>query len=346
MILLYIFFYLFALFAEQLKEVDKRNVLIVTCVVLAMLAGFRDINSWADTLVYVDSFLDFTKPIYEWSQTDQPHGYSEYGFYFLGVIFKTFSSNVTAYLTFIAALSFIFMYKNFRRYCYYPLFGVCAYISRFYLTRNFMQIRAGLSYAMILWAVQYITKRDWKRYFFWVLIAYQFHQSAILAVPLYFLCLIKLKRWHIMVGIIIAFVIGGVFTESVRTFVADYVNDLDTATTYITEEYQREWGLTNPVIYFQLAILYFYTMGEDILKKTSEDYFTLRTAYFYSTFMLISLSMYTALSGRTSSMFATLEMAIIPAIINTFYKDARWIAYIGLGVAFTALFYMNMYMRS
>ena len=344
MLILYIFFYLFALLAEQLKEIDKRNVLILTCVVLTFLAGFRDPTKWADTSIYVGSFLNFTKPIYEWAQTDEPYGYSEYGFYFLGVIFKTFSSNATAYLTFIAALSFVFLYKDFRRYCYYPLFGVCAYISRFYLTRNFMQIRAGLSYAIVLWAVQYITKRDWKRYFLWIFIASQFHTSALLAVPLYFLCMIKIKRWHILVGILIAFIIGGVFTEWMRGLVADYVNDLDTATTYITEGYQREWGLGNPVIYFQLAILYFYTKNENILKNTSEDYYTLRTAYFYSTFMLISLSMYTALSGRTSSMFSTLEMAIIPPIINTFYKNARWIAYMGMGVVFVAIFYMNEYM--
>jgi len=70
----------------------------------------------------------------------------------------------------------------------------------------------------------------------------------------------------------------------------------------------------------------------------------MRTAYFYSTFILISLSMYTALSGRTSSMFSTLEMAIIPPIINTFYKNARWIAYMGMGVVFVAIFYMNEYM--
>ena len=341
MISIYIFFYLFALLAEQLREVDKRNVLILTCVVMTLLAGFRNPSLWADTGVYVDSFLDYTKPLYEWSPIDEPMGYSEYGFYFLGVIFKTFSSNATAYLTFIAALSFIFMYKNFRRYCYYPLFGVCAYISRFYMTRNFMQIRAGLSYAIVLWAVQYITKRDWKRYFLWIFIAYQFHQSAILAVPLYFLCMVKVKRWHILLGIAIAFVLGGVFTEQVRGMVADYADDV--TQTYVTEEYQREWGLTNPVIYFQLAILYFYTKGEDILKNTSEDYYTLRTAYFYSTFILISLSMYTALSGRTSSMYSTLEMAIIPAIINTFYKNARWIAYMGMGAVFSALFYMNYY---
>lgn len=340
MIVLYIFFYLFALLAEQMKSIDKRNVLIVTCVVMTFLAGTRDPSRWADTSVYVGSFVNYTNTIFEWSSLDQPWGYTEYGFYFLGVIFKTFSSNATAYLTFIAALSFIFMYKNFRRYCYYPLFGVAAYISRFYLARNFIQIRAGLSYAIILWAVQYISKRDWKRYFLWIFIAYQFHESAILAVPLYFLCMINIKKWHIWAGIAIAFILGGVFTEPMRNLVADYASDI--ASTYVQDEYQREWGLLNPVIYFQLAVLYLYTQNEEVLKKTSEDYYTMRTAYFYSTFILISLSMYTALSGRTSSMFATLEMAIIPPIINTLSKKNRSIAYIGLGIVLTGLFFMNV----
>ena len=340
MITLYIFFYIFALIAEQLKQKDKQMLLMLTCVVMALMAGFRDPSLWADTGVYVMSFEDYTNPLYEWSQVDEPFGYSEYGFYFLGVIFKTFSSNSTAYLTFIAALTFIFMYKDFKRYCYYPLFGVAAYISRFYLARNFIQIRAGLSYAIILWAVQYISKRDWKRYFFWIIIAYQFHASAVLAVPLYFLCMINIKKWHIWTGIAIAFIIGGVFTEPMRNLVADYASDI--ASTYVQDEYQREWGLLNPVIYFQLAVLYLYTQNEEVLKKTSEDYYTMRTAYFYSTFILISVSMYTALSGRTSSMFSTLEMAIIPAILNTFSKRNRVIGYIGLGIVLTAIFYMNI----
>lgn len=341
MVSLYIFFYIFALIAEQLKQKDKQMLLMLTCVVMALMAGFRDPSLWADTGVYVMSFEDYTRPLYEWSQVDEPLGYGEYGFYFLGVIFKTFSSNTTAYLTFIAALTFIFMYKDFKRYCYYPLFGVAAYISRFYLARNFIQIRAGLSYAIILWAVQYISKRDWKRYFFWIIIAYQFHESAILAVPLYFLCMINIKKWHIWTGIAIAFILGGVFTEPMRNLVADYASDI--ASTYVQDEYQREWGLLNPVIYFQLAVLYLYTQNEEVLKNTSEDYYTMRTAYFYSTFILISVSMYTALSGRTSSMFATLEMAIIPPIINTLSKKNRSIAYIGMGIVLTAIFYMNVY---
>jgi hypothetical protein len=343
MLFLYIFFYLFALQAERLKEPAKRNVLIFVCIVLTLMAGFRNPLHWADTDAYIYSFNVFTNPLTEWSRSDSPMVYSEYGFYFLGVIYKTFSTNVTGYLTFIAALSFIFMYKCFRKYCYYPLFGVCAYIARFYTARNFVQIRAGLSYAIVLWAVQYITKRDWKRYFLWILIAYQIHHSAILAVPLYFLCLVKVKRWHILLGIFVAFIIGGIFTEPMRELVSGYVTDMNVATTYLGKNFQREWGLGNPVIYFQLAILLIYTLNESVLKNTSEDYYTMRTAYFYSTFILISCSMYTALSGRTSSMYATLEMAIIPTIINTFYKKNQWLAYVGLGVVLSAIFYMNEY---
>lgn len=340
MVELYVFFYLFAVIIELSKNVNKNAILAVVCLALALFAGFRDSSRWADTIVYVMSFTDYTHSLFEWTTKDGPFGYAEYGFYFLGVIFKTFSSNVTAYFTFIAALTFFVMYKDFKRYCYYPLFGVCAYISRFYLARNFIQIRAGLSYAFVLWAVQYITKRDWKRYFFWVFVAYLFHHSALLAVPLYFLCKIKIKKWHIIVGIVIAFILGGVFTGSVRMAVSGYAEDLD-VTSYVGDDYQREWGLANPMIYFQLFLLLFYTFNERTLRTTSVDYYTIRTAYFYSTFILISLSMYTALSGRTSSMFSTLEMAIIPTLINTFMKKNRVVAYIGMGIALTAIFYMN-----
>lgn len=339
MIVAYILFYVFALFAEEAKAKNKKIILIITCVVLAMMAGFRNIHRWPDTMVYVTSFSKYTHSLFELSPLDKPYGYGDYGFYYLGVLFKTFSNSVTGYLLFIAGLTFIFMYKDFKRYCYYPIFGVCAYVSRFYLARNFIQIRAGLSYAVVLWAVQYITKRDWKRYFFWVFIAYLFHTSALIAVPLYFLCLIRIKKWHIVVGIIIAFILGGVFTEPIKALVSDYANDIS-VTTYVTKEYQREQGLLNPMIYFQLIILFSYTFNERILKWTSPDYYTIRTAYFYSTFILITLSMYTALSGRTSSMYSTLEMAIIPTMINTFMKKNRMVAYIGLGVALTIIFSM------
>lgn len=340
-IFLYVVFYLFALYAEGLQSRYKRYWLMAICLVLAFLAGTRD-YSWNDTMIYVDSFQLYTPTLAELTQFSQPYGYAEMGFYYIGVIVKTFTSNVVVYFLVVALLSFFFLYKAFDKYCIYPVLGVCAYISRFYLARNFMQIRAGLSYAIILMAVQYITKRDWKRYFAWVFVAYLFHHSAIIAVPLYFLCMIDIKKKHIVIGTVIAFIIAGFYSNVVRSLVADNASDLD-VNTYVVEEYQRDWGLSNPMIYFQTFLLMVYTFTEDRMKLTTSHYLTIRNAYFYSTLILITLSCYTALSGRVSSQFATLEMVIIPSIAYSFMKKDRWIAYLVMGAALTAIFYFNYY---
>lgn len=207
-----------------------------------------------------------------------------------------------------------------------------------------MQIRAGLSYAIILVAVQYITKRDWKRYFGLVFIAYLFHQSALIAVPLYFLCLINIKKKHIIMGILAAFIASYYFSDYIKLIVGENASDLNVAT-YVTDQYTREYGLANPMIYFQLLILLMYTFTEKRMRLTTGHYETIRNAYFYSTMILITLSCYTALSGRTSSMFATLEIVIIPSLAFSFMKRNRWLAFIVMGVALTAIFYMN-WMRS
>jgi len=335
----YVLLYFLAILAEGLKRNQKQYLLMIVCLVLAYLAGTRDVT-WNDTGAYVICFNNYTPAFNNLAEDSRPYGYSEMGFFYLGVLVKTFTSDVTLYFLFIALLSFYFLYKAIDKYCIYPLFGICAYISRFLLGRNFMQIRAGLSYAIILVAVQYITNRDWKRYFALVLIAYFFHHSAIIAVPLYFLCLFKLKKWHIIVGLVIAFIIAGFYSDVVRVFVADSASDLN-VTTYVEKGYQREYGLANPLIYFQVFLLLAYTFNEKRIQSTTSHYFTIRSAYFYSTLILITLSCYTALSGRTSSMFATLEMVIIPSLVLMFQKRNRAIAYIIMGTALTVIFYMN-----
>ena len=342
-IFVYVALYLFALMAENATTENKRRLLILTCFVLVVLAGIRDLT-WADTEVYYASFQVFTPTISELTQYSQPYGYSEKGFFYLGVIVKSFTSSVTVYFLFVSFLTFFFLYKAFDKYCYYPFLGVCAYVSRFYLARNFMQIRAGLSYAIILTAVQYITKRDWKRYFAIVFIAYLFHHSALVAVPLYFLCMIDIKKWHIVLGLSVAFVIAAFYSNFVRSLIADSASDLN-VDTYVDEGYQREWGLSNPMIYFQTFLLLVYTFTEDRMRLTTNHYVAIRNAYFYSTLILITLSCYTALSGRVSSIFATLEMVIIPSIALAFFKKDRWIAFVAMGVALAAIFYMNWIRR-
>ena len=338
-ILLYLAFYFFALMAEN-TTINRRSLLMLTCFLLAVLAGTRNVQLWGDTEVYLDSFLNYTPSLTDITLYDRPYGYTEKGFFYLGVIVKTFTDKVTIYFLVVSGLSFYFLFKAFNKYCYYPFLGCCAYVSRFYFARNFVQIRAGLSYAIILMAVQYITSKDWKRYFAWVFVAYLFHHSAIIAVPLYFLCMINIRKKHIVIGLVSAFIVAFLFSDIVRVIVSDSASDLS-VDTYVSNEYQREWGLSNPMIYFQSFLLLIYSFAEKRMRLTTSHYVTIRNAYFYSTFILIVLSCYTALSGRVSSMFATLEMVIIPSIAYSFLKKDRWIAFLCMGAALTIIFYLN-----
>ena len=61
-------------------------------------------------------------------------------------------------------------------------------------------------------------------------------------------------------------------------------------------------------------------------------------AYLYSTLTLILFCNYTALSGRTSTMFATVEMFILPFIGQSISKKYRVIYYFVLGFVFIYFF--------
>ncbi len=343
MIYLFFLFFIFALYAESLSNKKKNLLLLITCIVLALGAGLRNVNVWPDNDAYIISFVDFTPSLFDYRIGDVPNGYSEMGFFFIGVLTKIFSNSYVVYFVVVSALTFLFLYYDFKKYTVYPFLGICAYLARFFIGRNLIQIRSGLAYAIVLLGVQYIAKKDWKRYFALVFIAYMFHRSAIIAIPLYFISLVNIKKWHVVFFLIVAFIIGGFFSDILQTYIVDSSQDMDIATTYTQGSYVEEaLGLANPMIYFQTFILLAFTFNEGRLHKVVPYYYYIRIAYLYSTFILIAFSMFTALSGRTSTMFATFEFAIIPSLAYMFSKKNRWLAFMLMGGVLTIIMYMNI----
>lgn len=343
-VIIFFIFYMFAVYLETKGGKNRDVMLAFACVVLAILAGFRGLD-WSDTGVYAFSFLYHTPSLSDFSISDRPYGYSEKGFFFLQVLVKTFTDNYIIFFLVVSALSFYFLYKDFNKYSIFPLIGLCAYISRFLLGRHFIQIRAGLAYAILMLSIKYIYEKDWKRYFFIVFVAWLFHRSCIIAIPLYFICnWVNVKKWHVCVALAVSFLIGIFGQGFVHTLVEDNASDLNVGLRYTDaggETNQLEGlGLRNPMIYFQCLILLFYTFLEKRLAPLNKYYYIIRNAYLYSTMILICFCTYKVLSARTSSMFATLEFAIIPSLIYMFNKKNRQFAFLVTGVALTAIFYM------
>ena len=345
---LFAIFYFLCVAYEQYTAKRKFLFLAVACIVFAIIAGLRSLN-WPDTGVYYLSF-ELTPGLFDITSEDSPKSYSEKGFWALGILTKTFTNNYQIYFCVVSLFTFFFLYKDLRQYSLYPLIGLCVYVARFYSGRNFMQIRAGVAYAILLLGVKYIQEKDWKRYFLVVFVAYLFHHSAIIAIPLYFFCnWIKIKPKIIVGGLLLAWIIGAFFQGFIHNFIEDNAEDLNIGARYTEAGGERAMtqgaGILNPMIYFQSFLLLAYTFLEKKIAPMTKYYYAIRSSYFYSTLILIIFCSYKVLSGRTSTVFATLEIGIIPSIIYLFNKRNRTFAFIALGVVLVTIFYMNFNSR-
>lgn len=339
----FVVFFIIAIAYIGAPKRDVRYMLMLSCFVVAVLAGLRDPARWPDASGYMANFLFNTKTLFTFSFLDRPYGFTEFGFHFLGIIVKTFTGNGTIYFMFISFLTFLFIYLSLEKYGFYPLIGLAVYMGRFLIGRNYCQIRAGLAIAIIIYGTQYITKQKLWKFLLVVLIAYQFHHSAILALPVYFMNKVNIKHWHIYVGIGIAFIAAAFFGETIKDYVqgSDYINDM--ASSYVQEGSEKAYSqtLANPMIYYQVFILFVFTYLEDRLKKLTEHYYTIRNAYFVSCILLIVLVQYAILAGRTSTVFATYEMIMIPMLVLLFKKSDRGFPIFLIGVVSTVFFYLN-----
>lgn len=321
----------------------RDGYLMMIIIYLTIWTGFRE--GWADEGVYAYAFI--TAPdIFSFSSLDQVNGYDENGFKLITIFLRTFSDSWVFYFLVMGGITIYLVYRGDKKLSPFPIMGMMVYIARFFLGRNMIQMRAALSYAIILLAVDYVYKRDWKRYFLIVFIAWEFHHSAVIAIPFYFLCnWFHFGKKFIYFGLAAAFLFGIFGQGLAHQFIEDNATDLNISARYTDAGGEKGMsqglGITNPMIYFQSVLLICYTYLEKQLAPKFKYYYILRTGYFYSTLILIGFCSYLTLSGRTSSLFATFEIAIIPSMIYLIDRRSRQFAAFVLAILITAIFYMN-----
>ena len=331
-----------AIWASNYKRNRQETVLAFVMMILVFFVGMRDVTAWGDALIYQKAFYD-TNPLGAFSFSDKVFGYNEKGFVLLGAFVKTFTNDYTVYFVFIAALTYLVLFADLKRYGIFPLIGLCVYLARFMAGREMVQIRAALAIPIIIWGFQYVRKNEYWKCLLTIIVAYFFHTSAIVALPMLLFNKFKLSKTQIYIGLILSFIVAGAFGEVIRNFVStsDFINEM--ATSYVREGSAKAFSndLTNPVIYYQSFVLLFYTLFEKRLSAYSANYYIIRNAYFYSTVLLIVLCQYAVLAARTSTIFATLEMLMVPIALLSFKKKDRWLPGIIVCIIFTILFYLN-----
>lgn len=338
----YILFFIFAIIFDDQKGKTRIRILMATCVVLTFMVGTRNPNVWSDTGGYVESFR-LANSFFSLTPDDKPWGYHEMGFFYLTAFIKSFTSNPTVFLTVISALTFFFLYKCFEKYSVYPMFAVAVYLARFYTGRNMTQIRAGLAIAIVVYFTFLILQKKRWQYLLVVFIAYHLHNSAIIALPLLLLGKYEIKPKVIYFGIFVSLLIGGIYGEVIRTYVQNNEFLSNIGGSYVVEESIKAFrnDLGNPVIWYQIFVLFVYTFYEKRLSKLTPYYYIMRNGYFYCTCILIVMCKFAVIAARTSTLFATFEIAMVPLLVTAWSSKNKYVLYTLLSIPYIILFALN-----
>lgn len=295
------------------KKDNKKLILIISLIIITFLIALR--QHFPDQGAYEDAFI-VSPPVTSFSTENIEIGYAETGYLFLASIVKAIMNNVSFYLFMMGALSMFLLYKSLNTYCILPLIGLANYVGRFLINRDFIQMRSSLAILLIIFASKYLLKKQYIKYLLVILLAYQFHHLAFIAIPFIFIYRYQPSNKIIIISLIVAAILSQFAMQSISAIVESWSQDLNYEV-YTQQDYVvSALGLKNPMIYWQIFILGLFMIKEKDISQQTPYYHFFKSGYFYSTLILILFCNYTALSGRTSTLFATFEIFIIPLIIN------------------------------
>jgi hypothetical protein len=184
-----------------------------------------------------------------------------------GIVYKEISffivSNILGNLTFVflffaiigIGLKGIYIIKNSK---YIGLTFLLYYSSYFFL-HDFVQIRAGIASALILWILYSAGRKSYIRCLLLCLLAVSFHLSALCIVPVIFLKNKNSKTTYIILGLI-SLLLAFVFPLDILKLIS-YLPDFlyKRIAYYLIPEVNTQVNLLNPIslIHYGLAIVIF-----------------------------------------------------------------------------------------
>jgi hypothetical protein len=186
--MIYFFIFLFLAFISLLNEVKQpKFIYVLTALILINFAGLRgDIEG--DYNAYLEIFKDSNI----FSSADV---LVEPGYYYLNRFFYNIGLPFEALIYVMAVLSVYPKILFFKKYSLNFGLSIFIYYCTIYFIFDFIQIRQAVAMSIFMLSLKFAhEKRIWP-YFLCILVAIQFHISALIALPVYFLLNLKPPKY-------------------------------------------------------------------------------------------------------------------------------------------------------
>lgn len=195
-----------------IQTIQQKIALVAMLFSLAIFVGISDMLGGYDRYIYGELF-DYTADmvsdgIYNFALTPVAAEYTkEYGFQMYNVLLGAITDNRYIFIFITTCIIYVLLYQSIKDYCINYPFAIILFLGLWFFF-SFTYLRQVMG-ATIAWlSVRYIIKRDLKRFLLVWFIAWSFHNSALVLLPMYFLPVRKFDRQKVIIVMILAFILG------------------------------------------------------------------------------------------------------------------------------------------
>lgn len=254
--------------------------------------------------------------------------FTEPGFNVLNKVLSFFTKDSWWLFAVCALLIGIFMFKTIMDQSVNPAFSILVYVlaGDYFNSQN--QLRQALAMSIFLYAFKYVKERDWKRYFFWILIASLMHVSALLYFPVYFLYGLKVKV-PVICGSFAGLCVLLPVLKKVLVFV---ISKTKYAWYFDSAYYASDFNLLGFLVStgFLVLLLFYYSYYDKYAKQNSEsgegvqdkEYNLLLYMYFAGTISTLFSSAVPQMS-RITILFSFVTSLLFPRMVMREYRRNR-----------------------
>lgn len=212
----------FVYYRMQPKAPDKET-LWYTMLALGVFVGLGDMLGGYDRYIYGEVFDDSVDIRLEGGNLIdvlyQPGAFNEKGYMLYNYLLSFVTANRYIFIfvsSVIIFLSFAYAFHRFLKENW--LFALIVFLGMFFFI-TFTYLREVMAICMSFWALKAVVDRKLLRFLLFVALAYSFHHSAIILLPIYFF---PLKKWapNTIVAIAVICFALGVFGVSRLGFTA------------------------------------------------------------------------------------------------------------------------------
>lgn len=276
----YIFFY-------TLKSNKKKQIYAMAyfMVALGVFIGLGDMLGGYDRYIYGELFDDMADVTRDggnpWLSYSFSFYGSEFGYGTLSAIISFFTSNRYIFIFILTLIIYILLISSLKEYADNAPFAMIMFMG-LWMFFTFTYLRQVLGCTIAWLSVKYIIERDLKKFLLVLFIAFSFHNSAIIFLPMYFFPIRKYTERRVILTMIIALFIG---LSPIPQGLFEAYGEIDAGR--IHEDYAIDQGFRFAYLFEAMFFLFVILVNYRNIPNKPQNIVMLNTALVFCAILLI-----------------------------------------------------------